>query len=426
MRFLGGGHSGDRVRAGRTEIRGELSVRAFDHLSKADPNILRSMASELSDLIRVGLRECLQDPDVDGWIERLWKIVSEQPEQPFDLSSDLYGKAIYSVAGKLTETLLLEIDARRQQDIASSEALRKLVRIIADHEGPAGQLGRAILTHAASFLLSIERNCVIDILGPRISASDEEGAALRTVMLSSGSISPELTLLLEEAVKKGAVESEQSSDATTIAGNILRPALPDVRGDHSVRWGLTASDVAVILREPRPHIRSGALAVLADWLQSDDEAVEEKWRLSIGPFFENVWPKEHKFREASLSAHWIALAVGAGAEFPAALEQLQPYIAPYQGHGSLHSIASSEVPVRFPRETLKLLWLVCGPNSSGSFYEISEIIDRLIEADPGIEVDRRLQWLEQPAERIRLIFADFGEVSPTDPRTQTEPRTFLE
>ena len=44
-----------------------------------------------------------------------------------------------------------------------------------------------------------------------------------------------------------------------------------------------------------------------------------------------------------------------------------------------------------PRETLSLIWLVCGPNSSGSFYEISKIIDRLIKADPDIEVDRRLQ-----------------------------------
>ena len=50
-----------------------------------------------------------------------------------------------------------------------SEALRQLVRSIADHEGPAGQLGRAVLTRNASFLLSIERNCVIDILGPRMA-----------------------------------------------------------------------------------------------------------------------------------------------------------------------------------------------------------------------------------------------------------------
>ena len=62
---------------------------------------------------------------------------------------------------------------------------------------------------------------------------------MRAVMLSFGSISPNLTQLLKEAVKKGAVESEQSSRAATIAANVLRPAAADIRGDHSVRWGLT-------------------------------------------------------------------------------------------------------------------------------------------------------------------------------------------
>ena len=141
--------------------------------------------------------------------------------------------------------------------------------------------------------------------------------------------------------------------------------------------------------------------MLAGWLQSDDEPVEENWHRSIGPFFEKVWPKEREFREASLTAGWISVVAGAGSKFPEALEQLQPYIAPYDGgYGSLHSIASSDVPEKFPRETLRLLWLVCGPKSRGSFYEISKIIDRLIEEKPDIEVDHRLQWLEQRAERF--------------------------
>ena len=380
-------------------IRDDLSVRAFAHLSKVDLDILRPMVSGLSDLIHFGPWQRLAD--VDGWLERLWRIVSEQPEKPLALSSDLYDKAINSVAGRLTKTLLLEMDSKRQQGVAASGVHRQLLRRIAAHEGTAGQLGRAVLTRNTSFLHLIARDCVVDILGPRISASDEEGAALRVVMLSYGSISPELTELLGRAVKKGVIESEQSGhEAANVAANVLRPALADVRGDHFVCWGLTASDVAQILREARPNIRSGALDVLADWLRSDDKVVEDKWRHSIGPFFTKVWPKERALREASLTAGWIGVVVGAGSEFPAALEQLQPYIAPYdRGHGSLHSIASSDVPERFPHETLRLLWLVCGLKSRGRFFEISTIIDRLIEADPEIEIDRRLQWLEQHAER---------------------------
>ena len=58
------------------------------------------------------------------------------------------------------------------------------------------------------------------------------------------------------------------------------------------------------------------------------------------------------------------------------------------------------MPEKFPRETLSLLRLVCGPGSKGSFYEMAKIIDRLIGADPDMEVDRRLQWLERHAERF--------------------------
>ena len=392
--FLHGLASGDEA---SKKIRDDLSVQAFHHLSEIDADILRPMVSGLSVLIRFGPRQRL----ANGWLEKLWEIVSEQPGQPLDLSNDLYDKAINSVAGKLTQTLLLEMNSKRQQSIASSDAQRQLVRKIAGHEGPAGQLGRAVLTHDASFLLSVERNCVVDILEPRISASNEEGAALRAVMLSAGSISPEITQLLGQAVKKGVIKSEQSGHkAAIVVSNVLRPALADVRHDHSVRWGLTASDVADVLRKARPNIRCAALDVLAGWLQSDNEAVEDKWSLRFEPFFEEVWPKESEFSESCLTASWIGLVVGAGREFPVALERLRPYIAPYRGHGSLQSIASSEAPERFPRETLSLLWLVCGPESRGTFYPISEIIDRLIGTDPTIEVDRRLQRLEQHAERF--------------------------
>ena len=87
--FLHGLASGSE---GSKEVRDNLSVRAFDQLSSVDAEILRPMLSGLSDLIRFGPRQRLAD--VDGWLERLWKLVSEQPESILDLSSDLYDRAI--------------------------------------------------------------------------------------------------------------------------------------------------------------------------------------------------------------------------------------------------------------------------------------------------------------------------------------------
>ena len=79
------------------------------------------------------------------------------------------------------------------------------------------------------------------------------------------------------------------------------------------------------------------------WLRNGEESAAEIWKLTIGPLLVAVWPKERKFRDVSLTNHWIELTVGAGDEFPSALEQLQPFIVPFdRGLGSLLAIVSSD------------------------------------------------------------------------------------
>ena len=79
-------------------------------------------------------------------------------------------------------------DTKQKEGGTPSIAQLQRIRKISDYEGTAGQLGRAVLAHDLAFLLTIDRQCVIDILGPRISAANAEGAALRAVMLRYGSV----------------------------------------------------------------------------------------------------------------------------------------------------------------------------------------------------------------------------------------------
>ena len=381
-------------------IRDDLAIKALKHLAGFSPDVLQPMVSGLVDLIYS--RPLKRIGAIQRWLELLWRMVSGQQVGPLDLSTDLYEKAINSSEGKLSYVLLLEIDARRKRGIGPTKAQHRLLGRISRYEGAAGQLGRAMLVHNMAFLLTVDGQCVIKLLKPRISAENAEGAALRDVMLRYGSIAPELTQVFSQEITKGMIENKSVDyDGRVIASNILRPALDEVSGNSALQWGLTASDAAQILRKASQVIRTGALEVLADWLGDHEGSVEEDWRLRIAPFFERVWPKEREFRDSSLTPSLIDLAVGAGDEFPRALELLKSYLVPYdRGYGSLHSIALSEAPEKFPRETLDLLWLVCGRNSRGSFDEISEIIDRLMAAEPAIEIDRRLQWLEHRAMRF--------------------------
>ncbi len=380
-------------------VREDLSVKALEHLSEKDAETLQPMASRLCDLISFVPRDRVAD--VDGWLVKLRDMIIQQQIEPIESETDLYAKAINSSAGKLSEMLLIEIDARKKANQDPTEAQCDLIRSIVDDAGLAGQMGRTIFARSAAFLLSIDRPFFQKKFTTYINSETNEGAALRAVMLSYGAITPEVTFAFGEAIITGAIESEQTDEyATAIAANILRPALADLIDDDTVDWGLTASQVAQALRDAHPPIRRGALDVLAKWVQNDEAGPAVAWQRIVMPFFEKLWPKEREFLDVSFTNNLIDLVVASGGKFPKALELVRPYIRPYgHGHGSLHAIIVSKVYKNFPHETLELIWLVCGPKSRGSFYDLPEIIDKLIETEPDIEIDRRLQWLEQKAER---------------------------
>ena len=381
-------------------MRDALAVQVLDHLANCGPDALRPMVSGLVDLIYSVPREHIAD--VQGWLERLWGILLEleKEESPLDLSADLYGTAINSPEGRLAQTLLLGIEARREKGRRPTREQLRLLRSMAGHEGTAGQLARAELVRNLAFVVATNRQ-VAKTLRRRIRVANDEGAALRAVMLRYGPITPDLARLFRQAIIQGAIESVPSGrDGTAIASKVLRPALDEIRRNDSVQWGLTESDAVCVLHKAPQAIRIGALEVLVRWLRTDRAGAEEAWRLRIAPLFDRIWPKERKYRDVSLNPHLLDLAVGSGAEFPTALELLQPYMIPYdQGYGSLSSVVSSRAPDNFPRETLDLLWLVCGRGSRGRFHDIPKILDRLVAAEPELEIDRRLQWLENRAVR---------------------------
>ena len=375
--------------------RDDLAVKSFNHLAVINDASLHPMAFGLASLLMHGPRQ--RFADMDRWLTRLWNI-STQLQSPLGHSTNVYELAIQEVAGKVTYTLLYEIEARKQSDRSPTAAQFELLSDISRHVGISGRLGRTILAYHLSFVISVSQPGVVDFLKDRIEAADEEGKILRAAMLSNrrSLITPEVTRKLRDEVLKGAIESKAVGDAAdNVAANILRPALP-VPGD----WGLAASDVARVLRSASQNIRIAALEVLRKWISNENTNGELFWRDKLVLFFENVWPKEREFLDVSLTDSFIGLVIEAGDEFPAALKRLRPYMVPFDGGSHrLHFISSSQAPEKFPDDVLSLLWKVCGRDSRGTFYMLSDIIDRLTKADPRLEVDRRLQRLEHRTER---------------------------
>ena len=378
----------------------ELTVRALAHLAGFELDALRPMTLGLVDVVRFGRVDDVAD--VDRWRRRLWKLVTLQLEESLDLRTDLYYRAMNSGAGKVVEAVIIAIDKRRREDGKVSNEEIQIIRTVVGHQGVNGQLGRAVIVRYLDFIMAIEREIAVNLVGSWIRQKSAEGRALRSVMLHYSTVTPEMSRVFKSEIMDGLVELDaESGDSNGAATMLLRAALAEIDGESRGHWGLNTADIAQVLRKAPQSLRIEVLSVLVSWLDRDEVCGEDEWCRSYGPFFARCWPKERVFRDVALTHEFIALAVGAGNGFPTALGQLRPYMLAFErGFGSLHSLSLSDVPEKFPRDTLELLWLVCGPSSQGEFYEIAEIIDRLIDAYPALEVDRRLQWLESHAERL--------------------------
>ncbi len=380
------------------ETRSSLAENALQHLHSAATDVLPPMLPGLSNLIFFASQQGLSG--ISDWANRLWPLVDEHGSENLAATEALSARAINSSAGNLAQAVVFDVDTTRRQGLRLTDEQSALLRLMADDEGRGGQLARAVFIREVGFLLTVDEDLVVSILRPRLSKGGDDAAALRATMITRP-LGPAVCACLAPALKKGAVESGASHETGPIAANLLRPALADTREDTSVSWGLTAADVAQVLRVGPPELRAAALHVLAHWLRGSSAPAEKYWRASIAPLLSEIWPKERTHRDILCTQRFIDLVVWAGSEFPSALALVSHYLVPFEGRrGNFRSLMASGIASEFPNETLELLWLVCGRRGYGASYDLAKVIDQLIAANPDIETDRRLQWLEQHTERL--------------------------
>ena len=374
--------------------RGELVVRAFSALQAADDSFLGEIVQSLSTLFWSTTRR--NDAAVSNWWSRLFGIAA-QNEKLAAPNRNLDFAAINSPSGRLIHATMDDASAFRRAGEEIPPRLIEQFTAAANATGQGGVYCRVLMAREAAFVLSIEGEAIRESLGRALAADDEEGAALRAALVNSGSFSPLVARSFRDQILRGVIEMRgDNQGATNAAAKILAPAVNVLLGHQTLEdSGITAADAARALREGPPSLRRGAADCFSRWVSEIEGQPSENWRRAIEPTFLRIWPKELRFREDGLSRHFAALAARSGDEFPEALKRLRPYMSPLTGHSGLHEIEDSQAPDRWPHETLTMLWLLCGPASEGTFYEMPKLIERIMAADPALEVDRRLQWLQQ-------------------------------
>jgi hypothetical protein len=167
--------------------------------------------------------------------------------------------------------------------------------------------------------------------------------------------------------------------------------------------GFQASDTRCALRLCHDSVRTAAIQCLAIWQKKGfDVGPVEAWRRGLGPLFENVWPQERRFKNARLTNHLAHFCVNTADEFPNALRVIKPYLSVIEGKsGNLFFLHQSDLPDRFPDETLEFLWCLFRKRTEtyGS-PDLAATLDAIRAAKPLLEIDRRFQWLESKAIRF--------------------------
>jgi hypothetical protein len=376
-----------------------LLVALFATLEPAEAPFLALVVDRLADLYWSSPRQA--EPAIAAWWPRLFASAVARDTEPLDPTRDLYADLINTAGGRLTQAALIDIEAQRKSGKPIDPSLLAALDAAVAAPGRQGAMARGALVFAAGFVLTIEGQTVTPLLEAALAGDGDEAIALRRVLVTDSRLSSVASRTFTVAILRGVGELiGQGNDLINAAAKIIAPALSIIRGEQTeAHWGMSIEDVARALRNGPLSLRSGAAVLVKQWIHQIDPDRAVAWRTGIGPLLLAVWPRERAFREREFSRHFADLAVESGDAFPEALEQLLPHMSLLEGHSGTYVIEKSKAPEEFPRETLILLWKLFGPGTTSNLHGVPKILDRLIAALPAIELDRRLQWLDQKATR---------------------------
>jgi hypothetical protein len=376
----------------------QLVARSFERLVTADDEVLASLVSPLSYLLRTYAKRA-DDNAINRWWDRLWDMAERQEDSidPKDMER-FYDRVINRPAGRLAEFLLLLIERRKSSTagIAGDDRLR-LKRVVMS-ETPAGSLGRGAFAHSAGFILHVDWRLALRAFRKRLSESSEEGVRLRTVLIAGTQLSFAATRAFKGALFMAACETAARTEhgSAFAASKFLHPLFSWRMSPSTGKPPLSLDEVRRLLTKVPQSVLIGAAQCFRQYVRQIGISPGQAWLHFAGPLFEAVWPYESRFKWAAVSRDLAALCATTGTAFDEAFSVLRHFLTPIDGGWyGVSLMDESGVASPHPETSLHFLWLLSGPGASGRSMELATVLDKIVEAAPALEVDRRLQWLEQ-------------------------------
>lgn len=375
----------------------DLVRMAFDRLRAAEDNFVAPLLPALSYLLRaytkVSERDCASE-----WWDRLWKLC-ELHEEPLgeDDTGRFYNRLINRASGRLAELLLLRFDRRKANGAIADDDRHRLAAVLRS-DTAAGWFGRGACAYNASFILHADWRLALGPLRERLSHDDREGISLRSVLLGGAQLSFAATRAYKRPLFKAASEavSTTGNSASHIASRFLHPLVSWRMIPGTGKAPISTEEVRRLLQSAPHTVLAGAAQCMRNYVSQIGDSPERAWRAFIGPIFHAVWPHEARFKRASISSDLAALCISTGAAFEDAFAGIRHFLAPLDGGGyAISQLQECSMQGTGAHACLQFLWILLGPGASGRSTELANILDKLVAISPRLEVDRRLQWLEQ-------------------------------
>ena len=136
------------------------------------------------------------------------------------------------------------------------------------------------------------------------------------------------------------------------------------------------------------------------WLLGPVGKNDDGWRKLVIPFIRGAWPNESEFRTSGTSRMWLSLLCVTGDEFPDVLDAVWDHLCVVDWRQAMLPSGMESLAQRFPRQTLDLLdRVVSDVDGEEAPYELSRVLELLVEAKPALNADRLYRKLHRLAAR---------------------------
>ncbi|MBI1651383.1 SIR2 family protein [Hyphomicrobium sulfonivorans] len=388
-----------------------LCIRVFNIVPQHPTHELKDLSHALVDLYGYAVE--VGAPVVEGTWDFLWECSRAADHQLTEITSRedpgyaLISQSINSSPGKLARLMVNRLGPSLQlmQPADQASTAERLAMMTLDPSA-MGQLARAILVEFVAWVHHSLPH-LVDDLKQRMSGSDAEGSALRSILVgASPSVGAPLMARLKEPLLLGVVEHKgESATASNAAMRLVAYVFHDLDRPADDPARLTPGEPKSLLSKARAEIRAEAAETMANWLSRETEHPrDELWRTKYSKVFEQLWPPEKLAQSNRAAVPLARLAIAAGDAFPEALGEVRPYIVALdEDWPTLYFMTSEDAKAvvdRFAPQALELLWLMLKPASRGQCSELGETLDRIKAAEPSLERDRRFQLLQTRALRL--------------------------